>query len=119
MSKQSGWVAGGALFLQGHTPTGGPQSVSQLRTGYVLGWTLPNRWDFDAGFRFGTDKDHEGEYAAAGLAKHLSELEVLEKISHLHQHQWIHVADFLFTSQRLPLIITPSTTFSSAHFRKS
>jgi hypothetical protein len=62
VSKQSGWVPGSAFFLQGHTPTGGPQSVSQLRTGYVLGWTLPNRWDFDAGFRFGTDKDQEGGY---------------------------------------------------------
>jgi hypothetical protein len=62
VSKQSGWVPGSAFFLQGHTPTGGPQSVSQLRTGYVLGWTLPNRWDFDAGFRFGTDKDGEGGY---------------------------------------------------------
>jgi hypothetical protein len=28
-----------------------------------------------------SDKDHEGEYAAAGLAKHLSEFEILEKIS--------------------------------------
>jgi hypothetical protein len=62
VSKQSGWVPGSAFLLQGHTPTGGPQSVSQLRTGYVLGWTLPNRWDFDAGFRFGTDKDEEGSY---------------------------------------------------------
>jgi hypothetical protein len=62
VSKQSGWFPGSAFLLQGHTPTGGPQSVSQLRTGYVLGWTLPNRWDFDAGFRFGTDKDEEGSY---------------------------------------------------------
>jgi hypothetical protein len=62
VSKQSGWVPGSALLLQGHTPTGGPQSVSQLRTGYVVGWRLPNRWDVDAGFRFGTDKDEEGSY---------------------------------------------------------
>ena len=62
VSKQAGWIPGSAFFVQGHTPTGGPQSVSQLRTGYVLGWTLPNRWDFDAGFRFGTDKDGEGSY---------------------------------------------------------
>jgi hypothetical protein len=32
------------------------------------------------GFQPIADKDHEGEYAAAGLAKHLSELEVLEKM---------------------------------------
>jgi hypothetical protein len=62
VSKQSGWVPGSAFLAQGHTPTGGPQSVSQLRVGYVLGWTLPNRWDVDAGFRFGTDKDEEGSY---------------------------------------------------------
>jgi hypothetical protein len=62
VSKQSGWVPGSAFLAQGHTPTGGQQSVSQLRVGYVLGWTLPNRWDFDAGFRFGTDKDEEGSY---------------------------------------------------------
>jgi hypothetical protein len=62
VSQQSGWVPGSAFLLQGHTPTGGPQSVSQLRTGYVLGWTLPNRWDFDTALRFGTDKDGEGGY---------------------------------------------------------
>jgi hypothetical protein len=62
VTRQSGWIPGSAFLLQGHTPTGGPQSVSQLRTGYVLGWTLPNRWEFDAGFRFGTDKDEEGGY---------------------------------------------------------
>jgi hypothetical protein len=62
LSKQSGWIPGSALLAQGHTPTGGPQSVSQLRVGYVMGWKLPNRWDFDAGFRFGTDKDEESSY---------------------------------------------------------
>jgi hypothetical protein len=62
VSQQSGWIPGSAAIFQGHTPTGGHQSVSQLRTGYVLGWTLPNRWDIDAGFRFGTDKDEEGSY---------------------------------------------------------
>jgi hypothetical protein len=62
VSKQSNWIPASAFLLQGHTPTGGPQSVSQLRTGYVLGWTLPNRWNFDAVFRFGTDKDEEGSY---------------------------------------------------------
>jgi hypothetical protein len=62
VTRQSNWVPGSAFFVQGHTPTGGPESVSQLRTGYVLGWTLPNRWDFDAAMRFGTDKDEEGGY---------------------------------------------------------
>jgi hypothetical protein len=62
VSRQSGWVPESAFLLQGHTPSGGPQSVSQLRTGYVLGWTLPNRWSFDAGIRFGTDKDEGGGY---------------------------------------------------------
>jgi hypothetical protein len=62
VTEQSGWIPGSALLVQGHTPTGGPELATQLRTGYVLGWTLPNRWDFDAALRFGTDKDHEGGY---------------------------------------------------------
>jgi hypothetical protein len=62
VTKQANWIPASAFLMQGHTPTGGPQSVSQLRTGYVLGWRLPNRWEFDAGFRFGTDKDEEGSY---------------------------------------------------------
>jgi hypothetical protein len=62
VTKQSAWIPGSALLMQGHTPTGGPQSVSQVRAGYVLGWTLPNRWNFDAAMRFGTDKDEHGGY---------------------------------------------------------
>jgi hypothetical protein len=50
------------FLVQGHTPTGGPQSVTQLRTGYIVGWELPNRWEFDAALRFGTDKDEGGGY---------------------------------------------------------
>ena len=57
-----GQEPGTAFFAQGHTPTGGPQSVTQLRTGFVTGWKLPNRWDFDAALRFGTDRDEEGGY---------------------------------------------------------
>jgi hypothetical protein len=62
VTKQSGWMPGSALLVQGHTPTGGPQSVTQLRVGYVAGWELPNRWEFDAALRFGTDRDEEGGY---------------------------------------------------------
>jgi hypothetical protein len=62
VTKQSGWMPGSALLVQGHTPTGGPQSVTQLRAGYVAGWELPNRWEFDAAMRFGTDRDEEGGY---------------------------------------------------------
>jgi hypothetical protein len=62
VTKESAWIPGSALLVQGHTPTGGPQSVSQLRTDYVAGWTLPNRWKSDAALRFGTDKDEEGGY---------------------------------------------------------
>lgn len=62
LSEQSGLLPGSALFVQGHTPTGGAQSVTQLRTGYVVGWRLPNRWDFDAAMRFGTDIDEYGGY---------------------------------------------------------
>jgi len=62
LTRQSGWVPATAFLAQGHTPTGGAQSVTQLRTGYVLGWRLPNRWDVDAGFRFGTDNDEGRPY---------------------------------------------------------
>ncbi len=62
LSRQAGWVPGSAILAQGHTPTGGPQTATQLRTGYVLGWQLPNRWDFDAAFRFGTDNDEGHPY---------------------------------------------------------
>ncbi len=62
LTKESGWIPGTAFLAQGHTPTGGPQSVTQLRIGYVLGWRLPNRWDFDAGFRFGTDNEDGRPY---------------------------------------------------------
>jgi len=55
LTRQSGWLPGSALLAQGHTPTGGPQTATQLRTGYVVGWQLPNGWDFDAALRFGTD----------------------------------------------------------------
>lgn len=62
VTEQSAWIPGSAFLAQGHTPTGGPQSATQLRLGCVVGWQLPNRWDFDAALRFGTDKDHEGGY---------------------------------------------------------
>jgi hypothetical protein len=62
VTRQSGWLPGSAFLAQGHTPTGGHQSVTQPRIGYVLGWTLPNRWNFDAGFRFGTDDDEGHPY---------------------------------------------------------
>jgi hypothetical protein len=62
LTRQSGWIPGSAFFAQGHTPTGGHQSLTQLRTGYVLGWTLPNRWNFDAAVRFGTDNDEGRGY---------------------------------------------------------
>jgi hypothetical protein len=62
-TRQSGWIPGSAFLAQGHTPTGGPQSITQLRTGYVLGWTLPNRWNFDAAIRYGTDNDQGRGYS--------------------------------------------------------
>jgi hypothetical protein len=62
LTRQKDWFPASAFYAQGHTPTGGPQGVSQLRAGYVVGWTLPNRWNFDSAIRFGTDKDHEGGY---------------------------------------------------------
>jgi hypothetical protein len=61
-TQQSGWAPASAFLAQGHTPTGGPQSNTQLRIGYMLAWTLPNRWEFDAAFRFGTDNDEGHPY---------------------------------------------------------
>jgi hypothetical protein len=62
VTKESGWIPGSAFLAQGHTPTGGPETATQLRLGYVLGWRLPNRWDFDAAFRFGTDEAEGNHY---------------------------------------------------------
>lgn len=61
-TTQRGPRPASAFFIQGHTPTGGPQSLSQLRLGYSLGWELPNDWIFDAGFEYGTDTIEGDDY---------------------------------------------------------
>ncbi len=48
-----------ALLVQGHTPVDSSETRSQIRLGYVWGWTLPVGWNLDMGFRFGTDREGE------------------------------------------------------------
>jgi Putative MetA-pathway of phenol degradation len=63
VTRKKGFRPDSAVLVQGHTPTGGPQSISQIRLGYVWGWTLPNHWNFDSAVRFGTDKEGSDGYS--------------------------------------------------------
>jgi hypothetical protein len=62
LTHQKGLQPATAVLVQGHTPTGGPQSISQLRMGYSLGWELPNDWIVDAGFEYGTDRIEDDSF---------------------------------------------------------
>lgn len=57
VTEQAGWVPQTAVIVQGITPTGGSFGASpatQLVAAGVAGWVFPNRWRFDAAFRYGT-----------------------------------------------------------------
>lgn len=57
LTEQDRWVPRTAVIVQGFTPTGGSSGTStatQLIATGVAGWVLPNRWRFDAAFRYGT-----------------------------------------------------------------
>ncbi|MBX9627509.1 MAG: transporter [Gemmataceae bacterium] len=57
VTDQDGWVPQSAVIVQGFTPTGGSAGASpatELIATAVAGWELPNRWRFDAAFRYGT-----------------------------------------------------------------
>jgi Putative MetA-pathway of phenol degradation len=60
--KENRWLPDGAFLLQGHTPIGSIETRSQIRLGFAWGWTLANGWNFDSGFRFGTDREGNDSY---------------------------------------------------------
>lgn len=62
LTTQRGPRPASAVFVQGHTPTGGPQEVGQIRLGYSFGWELPNDWIVDAAFEYGTDRAEGDDY---------------------------------------------------------
>jgi hypothetical protein len=62
LTYQKGPRPASAAFVQGHTPTGGAQTDTQVRAGYVFGWELKNEWIFDAGFEWGTDTIENDDY---------------------------------------------------------
>lgn len=53
ITKQVEWLPRSALIVQGFTPTGGPDTSTDLVATYVFGWELPNRWELDAALRYG------------------------------------------------------------------
>ncbi len=55
--EENPWRPTSAFLFQLHTPIASEQTRTQIRLGYAFGWTLPNGWNFDAGFRYGTDRE--------------------------------------------------------------
>ena len=60
--KEKQWRPTSAFLFQFHTPIASEQSHTQIRLGYALGWTLPNGWNVDTGFRYGTDRELGYDY---------------------------------------------------------
>ena len=60
--KEKQWRPNSAFLFQFHTPIASEESHTQIRLGYALGWTLPNGWFVDTGFRYGTDRERGDNY---------------------------------------------------------
>ena len=75
VTDQAGWLPRSAVIIQGFTPTGGStgaSTASQLIAAYAAGWQLPNRWRFDAAFRYGTaseEGDHFHQWAPSAVLR--------------------------------------------------
>ena len=53
ITEQQDWLPRSALIVQGFTPTGGPDTTTNLGVVYVCGWKLPNEWHLDAAMKYG------------------------------------------------------------------
>lgn len=53
-SEQSGWIPQSSLLVEAFTPTSGPSDTSTINFGEIIGWTLPNGWQWDTAIRYGT-----------------------------------------------------------------
>lgn len=62
LTEQDEWLPQSALIVQATTPTSGPDPATQFNTGYVWGWTLPNKWLLDAALRYGIDSDKHDHF---------------------------------------------------------
>jgi hypothetical protein len=62
LTEQRGWLPVSAVILQGFTPTGGEATDTQLVATSVIGWELPNRWQFDAASRFATGSESDDRF---------------------------------------------------------
>ncbi len=72
LTDQIGWVPRSALIVQANTPTSGPDTATQLVTGYVAGWTLPNGWIWDYSVRYvaaNEEHDHFNQWAPSTVLK--------------------------------------------------
>lgn len=61
LTRQYGFIPESSFITQGHTPTYGKTSLTELHLAYVFGWKLPNRWKLDSAVRYITDiedRDH-------------------------------------------------------------
>lgn len=75
VTEQDRWVPQSVVIVQGFTPTGGSAGASpatQLVATVAGGWVFPNRWRFDAAFRYGTASeggDRFNEWAPSAVLK--------------------------------------------------
>lgn len=72
IAEQNTWRPRVSAILQGFTPTGGPETATQMVATLAAGWELPNRWRFDTAIRYGTDSeegDHFNDWAPSVVLK--------------------------------------------------
>lgn len=62
LTAQRGWVPRSVWIAQGFTPTSGPDPAAQFSTGYVAGWELPGRCQFDTSLRYSTASEREDHF---------------------------------------------------------
>lgn len=72
LTQQNDWLPQSALIIQANTPTTGPENATQLTTGYVFGWTFPNKWVLDSSLRYSPaseEGDHFNQWAPSIVLK--------------------------------------------------
>ncbi|MBX3436527.1 MAG: transporter [Planctomycetaceae bacterium] len=72
VTEQDEWLPRSALIVHAITPTSGASTATQVVTGYVAGWTLPNGWDLDTSLRYvagNEDGDHFNQWAPSVVLK--------------------------------------------------
>jgi hypothetical protein len=70
--EQRGWLPRAAWEVHATTPTYGLNTDTQVATGYIIGWTLPNRWKVDSAFRYygaSEESDHFNLWTPSAVLK--------------------------------------------------